>query len=218
GWVALAVPDHPGEAPGHRIAVRRALTIPGVAQVLAITVLFVLAHNILYTYIAPLLAELGMAGEVDRALFVFGIASAASLWFVGLHIDGHLRRLTVASVALFAVAATLLAVTTALPAAVYAAATLWGLGFGGTATLLQTGLATAAGPAADTAQAALVTLWNSGIAGGAVVGGALLTRLGPAWLPRSAVILLAPALLVVVATQAFGGRRAQLQGEGGNQM
>jgi hypothetical protein len=41
------------------------------------------------------------------------------------------------------------------------AAVLWGLGFAGMATVLQTASGNAAGAAADTAQAMLVTLWNT---------------------------------------------------------
>ena len=53
------------------------------------------------------------------------------------------------------------------PFLVYIAVTVWGLTFGGAATLLQTA-------SADVAQAMLATAWNSAIAGGGIVGGVLL--------------------------------------------
>lgn len=174
------------------------------APVLFVTLAFVLAHNILYTYIATFLDRLGMADAVDLVLFVFGMASVVSIWVVGAHIDRRPRVLTIASTVLFAVAATVLAVLADSAVAVYAAGTLWGLGFGGAAALLQTALADAAGTSADTAQAMLVTLWNTAIAAGAVIGGLLLGSLGPASFPWSVLALLAPVLVIVVTARRHG--------------
>ena len=56
-WIIFGVPDFPGLAAGKRTSVRQALGNPGVRVVLMITFTFVLAHNILYTYIAPFVAR-----------------------------------------------------------------------------------------------------------------------------------------------------------------
>jgi predicted MFS family arabinose efflux permease len=82
--------------------------------------------------------------------------------------------------------------------AVYAAGALWGMGFGGVAALLQTAVADAAGTAAEIAQVMLVTLWNTAIAVGGVVGGLLLDGLGPKSFPWSVLVLLAPVLVTVM--------------------
>jgi len=47
----------------------------------------------------------------------------------------------------------------------------WGVAFGGAPTLLQTALADTTGDAVDTAQSVFVTIFNSAIAAGGVVGG-----------------------------------------------
>lgn len=132
--------------------------------------MFVLAHTVLYTYIATFLARLDMARSTDLVLLVFGAASMLSIWVVGVHIDRRLRALTIASTFLLAVAASVLAALAGSPALVYLAVTLWGLGWGGAPTLLQTAAGNAGGAVssavADSAQAMLVTLWNGSGLGG----------------------------------------------------
>lgn len=204
GWIAAAVPDQPGQRPESRTPMLHALAVPGVAPVLFVTLVFVLAHTVLYTYIASFLDRLGMGGTTDVVLLVFGGASLLSIWFVGAHIARRLRHLTIAATLLFAAAATLLATATDSQALVYVAVTLWGLGWGGAPTLLQTAVGEAGGEAADAAQAMLVTLWNAAMAGGGVLGGALLGVFGTAALPWTALALLAPVLVVVIAARTHG--------------
>ncbi|MFE9533255.1 MFS transporter [Streptomyces sp. NPDC006691] len=204
GWIAAAVPDRPGQERGGRAPMTAALKVPGVAPVLFVTLVFVLAHTILYTFIATFLDDLGMAGSTDLVLLVFGAASLLSIWVVGAQIGRRLRTLTLASTVLVAVAAAALAVLSGSPLTVYVAVGLWGLGWGGVPTLLQTAVGDAGGERADAAQAMLVTLWNVAMAGGGVVGGLLLSLLGPASFPWSVLALLAPVLLVVLAARTHG--------------
>lgn len=203
-WILVAVPDRPGQDAGARVPITRALARPGVAAVLTVTLVFVLAHTILYTYVAAFLERVGLGNSVDLVLLTFGGASLAGVWIVGAHVDRRLRALTVASVLLIAVAASLLALLASAPVAVFAAAALWGLGWGGVPTLLQTAVADAGGDAADTAQAVLVTLWNAAMAGGGVAGGVLLAVFGTVALPWSVLVLLAPVLAVVLAARTHG--------------
>jgi predicted MFS family arabinose efflux permease len=202
-WIAARVPDQPGQA-GARVPVRRTLTVPGVVPVLAVTLVFVLAHTVLYTYVAAFLGHAGMGDAVDVVLLVFGVASMAGIWVVGARIDRALRTLTVLSTVLVAVAATLLAVFTGGPALVYTAVALWGLGWGGVPTLLQTAAGNAGGDAADNAQAMLVTLWNAAMAAGGVLGGVLLDAAGPASFPWTLLVLLVPVLAVVLGARRHG--------------
>ncbi|MFI6495822.1 MFS transporter [Nonomuraea typhae] len=203
-WITASVPDYPGQARAARAPMLRALRVPGVVPVLFVTLVFVLAHTILYTYIAPFLDRLGMSASIDLVLLVFGAASLVSIWIVGARIHRHLRLLTVAATLLVALAAALLAVLSAGPALVYAAVTLWGLGWGGVPTLLQTAASEAGGEAADAAQAMLVTLWNAAMAGGGVAGGVLLGLAGPGSFPWSVLALLVPVLAVVAGARAHG--------------
>ncbi|MFD7325913.1 MFS transporter [Streptomyces sp. NPDC059875] len=213
-WITLTVPDHPGQPRGGRAPIRRTLAVPGVAPVLFVTLVLVLAHTVLYTYVAAFLDHLGMGGSTGLVLLVFGGASLLSIWFTGLHIDRRLRTLTLAGAVLFAAASGALAVAADSTALVHAAATLWGLGWGGAPTLLQTAVADAAGEAADTAQTMLVSLWNAAMAGGGAVGGLLLDHLGAAALPWSVLLLLVPVLIVVTAARTHGFPAAR-RGPGG---
>ncbi|MGE8287479.1 MAG: MFS transporter [Stenotrophomonas sp.] len=190
-WVRLRLPDFPGQDNGRRASLRQVFTLPGVRPVLFVVLAYVLAHNILYTYIAPFLARAGMAARTDLVLLVFGSASLFGIVGVGLWIDHHLRLLTLASTGLFATAALALGVLGDMPVVVYAAVAIWGLAFGGAATLFQTALATAAGAAADVAQSMLVTTWNLAIAGGGLIGGVLLTHAGAGAFPPAVMALLA---------------------------
>jgi len=189
-WVLRSVPDFPGQAANRRQPLLRVLALPGIRTVLLATLGFVLAHNILYTYIAPFLREAKLGDRVDLVLLVFGAASLLGIWITGVLIDRWLRQLMLVSTLLFGLAALALGLWSGSPAPVYAAIGAWGLAFGGSATLLQTALAKAAGEAADVAQSMLVTAWNLAIAGGGLLGGLLLKSLG--------VAAFAPALLILL--------------------
>ncbi len=202
-WIAAAVPDQPGRTSG-RTPVLRTLSVPGVVPVLAVTLVFVLAHTVLYTYVAPFLGHAGMGGAVDVVLLVFGIASMAGIGVVGARIDRTLRTLMLLGTILVAVAAALLAAFAGSPAPVYVAVALWGLGWGGVPTLLQTAAGNAGGEAADNAQAMLVTLWNAAMAAGGVAGGVLLDAAGPASFPWTQLALLLPVLAVVLGARRHG--------------
>ncbi|WP_410011384.1 MFS transporter [Streptomyces nigrescens] len=209
-WIAVAVPDYPGQKAGGKLPMRRPLRVPGVAPVLFVTLVFVLAHTILYAYIATFLRHIGLGDQTDAALLVFGIASLASIWIVGTFIHGHLRTLTLAGAVLVGVAAAVLGAFSGSHALVYVAAALWGLGWGGIPTLLQTAAGQAGGEAADAAQAMLVTLWNAAMAAGGIIGGLLLQAVGADAFPWTVLTLLVPVLVVVLAARAHGfpARRA----------
>ncbi|WP_030200881.1 MFS transporter [Streptomyces sp. NRRL S-87] len=198
-WILASVPDAPGQEAGKREPILKALRLPGVVAVLFVVAAYVLAHNILYTYIATFLDEYELGGQRDIILLVFGVASMVSIFITGALVDRKLRSLTIGSTALFIVAAGLLWAMADNAVVVYAAMILWGLGWGGVATLLQTAVTDAGG---DRGQALLVTTWNSFMAGGGAVGGILLDRLGPTSFPWSVLALLAPVLLVVVGARA----------------
>ncbi|MFE6055121.1 MFS transporter [Kitasatospora sp. NPDC056446] len=204
GWIAALLPGQPGQPAGERAPVRRALTVPGVLPVLAVTVLFVLAHTILFTYIAPFLDRAGLGGATGTVLLVFGLASLASIWLTGAHIQRRLRQLTIGGALLVAVTAGVLAVWSGSAPPVYLAALLWGLGWGGAPTLLQTAVGDAGGEQQDAAQAMLVTLWNAAMAGGGVVGGVVLGGLGTGALPWTVLALMLPVLALVVGARRHG--------------
>jgi predicted MFS family arabinose efflux permease len=207
GWVIISVPDFPGQPSTKRVSLGQTLRRPGIRPVLAATLIFVLAHNIIYTYIAPLLQAVSMADRITTVLLVFGVASLLGIWAVGTLVDRWLSELTLAATALFAVSMLILALGT--PAMIFLASGLWGLAFGGSATLFQTALAKTAGDAADVAQSILVTAWNLAIAGGGLAGAALLNGAGTAWFPPVLLLLLVLTWLIVWSARhsGFSSRR-----------
>ncbi|EID54199.1 MFS transporter [Saccharomonospora xinjiangensis] len=203
-WIMAVVPDRPGTRAHGRLPMARTLATPGVAVVLVVTTVFVLAHTIGYTYVAAFLSGAGMSGHIDVALLVFGIASMVSIWIVGVHIDRRLRLLSIASVIMVAVASTALALVSGDVVTTYIALALWGLGWGGVPTLLQTAVGKAGGVYADTAQAALVTVWNGAMAAGGAAGGVLLGFLDASELPLGVAVLLVPVFIAVLAAHRHG--------------
>ena len=204
GWIGWKLPDFPGEARTQRRSLLQVLALPGLKVVLATTLGFVLAHNVLYTYIAPFLERAGLAARIDAVLLVFGVAALAGIGWVGAHIDRKLRTLTLASIALFALAALALSLFGEAPWLVFAAVIAWGVAFGGAATLFQTASARVAGEAADVAQSMVVTVWNLAIAGGGIAGGLLLRAQGPGALPWSLLALLITTGAMVLASPRGG--------------
>lgn len=205
-WVRLAVPDFTGQSAGQRLPIWRIVAQPGIRPVLFALFAWMLAHNMLYTYIAPFMASVGLGERVDAVLLLFGVASFVGIWITGLRVDRWLRALTLSSLALFAVAALLLGFSGGSSGLVLTGVAAWGLTFGGAPTLLQTALADTAGDAADVAQSVLVTVFNLAVAGGGLAGGVLLERLGPASLPAALVALALLALTVVWSARTHGFR------------
>ena len=207
GWVRWQVPDFAGESRasgGHSPSLRQVFRLPGLRPVLLVLLAFVLAHNILYTYIAPFVDFAGLGAAVDVVLLVFGIASLAGIWLTGALIDRWLRTLVLASTGAFGVAMLALGLGGGHPGVVYAGVAVWGIAFGGGATLFQTATAQAAGASADVAQSMLVTAWNLAMAAGGVGGGLLLGAFGPSALPWAPCLLLVPALWVAWRARIHG--------------
>jgi len=193
-WARLQLPDFAGERADKRLGLRQVLGLPGIRPVLWVTFTYVLAHNILYTYIAPLLAPAGIEADIDRVLLVFGLSALLGIWLVGLLIDRWLRPLVLISCSLFGLLALSLVFWINSPTVIYSAVAVWGLAFGGLPALLQTALAKSAGESADAAQSMLVTVWNLGIAGGGLAGGLLLQSWGVVAFPWAVALLMLLAL------------------------
>lgn len=177
-WMWLRLPDFPGQDQKQRKPIAAVMRTPGVLAVLMVALFYVLAHNILYTYIAPFLAASGVHVRIDLALLVFGIAALPGIWLTGLFVDRHLHRLSMASILLFCGAVLMLGLSWGGSSLALAALAVWGFAFGGSATLFQTSLAQVAGEQVDLAQSLLVTTWNSAIAGGGLAGGLLVVAWG----------------------------------------
>ncbi|MDH2052681.1 MFS transporter [Achromobacter marplatensis] len=205
-WVLAKVPDYPGQSAHERMPLRRVFTTPGVRRVLAVVIAWMLAHNILYTYIAPFVAPARLGARVDLVLFIFGASALVGIWITGKLVDRHLRSTVLASLAAFGATALAFGLVPANPAVIYVGIAVWGISFGGAATLLQTALADAAGRGADVALSMNVVAWNGAIAGAGVVGGMLLDVWGAGAFPWALVILAGIAFMIASSGHAYAFR------------
>ncbi|KLD76918.1 MFS transporter [Xanthomonas hyacinthi] len=204
-WIRWNMPDLPGQDVRTKLTLGRVFALPGMKAILLTLTVFILAHNILYTYIGPFVVPSGLGGELSRVLLIFGITSLIGIAIVGSNIDRHLRRLMLISVALFIVAALALVLGIENRLIIYSAVAVWGLGYGGSATLFQTATAHTSGSDIDVAQAMTVVAWNLSISGGGIAGGLLLAY-GPRALPFAVVPLLLIALVTVWESSSHGFR------------
>lgn len=202
--VLVKVPDYPGQSASQRMALRQVFFTPGVRSVLAVVFTWMLAHNILYTYVAPFVTKAGLASDVDLVLLAFGIAALAGIWVAGRLVDRHLRKTVLASLATFAAVSVFFGLFSDSAPAMYTGVFIWGLTFGGAATLLQTALADSAGKGADVALSMNVVVWNSAIAGGGLLGGVLLGQSGVSSFPWVLLALLLLSLVIASRAQVHG--------------
>lgn len=205
-WVLAKVPDFPGLAHHERLPFGHVLRTPGVRSVLSVVMTWMLAHNVLYIYIVPFIAPARLAGEADRILLLFGFAALFGIWLTSRSVDHALRLSVLASLAIFAVVAGVFAIGSASPVVIMIGVTVWGLTFGGAATLLQTALADAAGEGADVALSMNVVAWNSAIAGGGILGGVLLETWGAMSFPWAVMGLALAGLLIAWKAKSHGFR------------
>ncbi|MCI8212951.1 MFS transporter [Pseudomonas sp. S25] len=203
-WARLTLADFPGQTQQQHLSIRQVFVLPGIRPVLLTTLTFVLAHNILYTYIAPLLEPAGLANEIDRVLLAFGVAALGGIWLIGALIDRWLRELVLISIALFLLTSFAWAINGASSQLIYLYVIVWGAAFGGAATLFQTASANTGGAAADVSQSMIVTVWNLGIAGGGLAGGLLLQSFGVQSFNWLVCLLLSGALLISASARRAG--------------
>ncbi|EIK94804.1 major facilitator family transporter [Pseudomonas sp. M47T1] len=203
-WVLIKVPDYPGQSSSQRMALRQVVSTPGVRSVLGVVFTWMLAHNILYTYVAPFVSSAGLGSQVDVVLLVFGIAALVGIALTGRLIDRHMRTAVLASLAMFAAVSLVFGLFSGSAEVMFAGVFIWGLTFGGAATLLQTALADAAGEGVDVALSMNVVVWNSAIAVGGLLGGVILGRWGVSTFPGVVLVLLLISLAIAFRARVHG--------------
>lgn len=201
--IVAVVPDAPGQPRSARLPLRRVLVLPGVAVVLAVIVVWMLAHNTVYTYISSFLRASGTGLGADLVLLVYGVASIMGIGLTAALIDRAPRALLHRSVASFVVAGALLLIGHASIVAVLIATVLWGLAFGGSSAQLQSALTRSGREHSDVANSFLPVAFNLAIFSGGVLGALLLGTFDGLILPVVMVALGLAALLLTIA-----GRRS----------
>ena len=201
--IAVFVPDAAGQPRSARLPLRQVLVLPGVAVVLAVIVVWMLAHNTVYTYIAPFLRASGTGLGADLVLLVYGVASIAGIALTAVLIDRAPRALLHGSVAMFVAAGALLLLGHVSIVAVLIATVLWGLAFGGSSAQLQSALTRSGREHSDVANSFLPVAFNLAIFAGGVLGALLLGTFDGLILPVVMIALGLAALLLTIV-----GRRS----------
>lgn len=201
--IAVFVPDAAGQPRSARLPLRRVLVLPGVAVVLAVIVVWMLAHNTVYTYISPFLRASGTGLGADLVLLVYGVASIAGIGLTAVLIDRAPRALLHGSVAMFVAAGALLLLGHVSIVAVLIATVLWGLAFGGSSAQLQSALTRSGREHSDVANSFLPVAFNLAIFAGGVLGALLLGTFDGLILPVVMIALGLAALLLTIV-----GRRS----------
>jgi predicted MFS family arabinose efflux permease len=204
GWIVVSVPDASGQDRSAQTPLRRVILIPGVGSILAVVLGWFLAHNLLYTYISPIIEYIRVGIRVDVALAIFGVAALVGLAVTGVLVDRMLRRLVLWSLLAFAMGAIALAVIGSNPVVFIIAVVLWGIAFGGAAPLLQTALADATGPDADVANSMLTTAANLAIFGGGALGGVILTASDAGSFPLFTLVIIILSVIMAATARRNG--------------
>jgi predicted MFS family arabinose efflux permease len=196
-WVRFSLPNLPGRPTGEHVPVATILKTRGIVSILWVVAGFMVAHNILYTYIGSLTAAAGVGGQIEWVLLVFGFAALLSIWATGTFVDPHHRRLIVLSTVVVGAGALVLGFGQVNPVILYLGVAIWGLGFGGSATLFVTAGVRAA--ETDAVQSILVTVFNLSIAAGGILGGLLLAGFGISSIPWVTVAIMIPTAITTIA-------------------
>ncbi|NQX28089.1 MFS transporter [Microbacteriaceae bacterium VKM Ac-2854] len=202
--IALFVPDaagQPATAQG-RLPLARVFAMPGVAIVCLTIFVWMLAHNTIYTYIAPFLRATGTGLGPDLVLLVYGVASIIGVGITAALIDRYPRPLLHLSVALFIAAALVLLLGHDSPITVLLATGLWGITFGGASAQLQSALSRSGRENSDVANSFLPVAFNLAIFAAGILGAVLLEQFDALILAGLMAALGGVALLVT-----FFGRR-----------
>lgn len=198
-WILVKIPDFEGQKENRHASFKGILTTKGVISFLCVVFIWMFAHNVIYTYIAPYLSQYGVTKQISIILFVFGVSSVIGIWLMGMLIDRHLRVLALSCLVIFAVVTFIFILIHDAKWLVYICVTLWGLSMGGVPTLLQTALARTVGEhKLDIAMPICTTSWNIAITLAAISGGYMVESWSVNSLPPVSLALLLITFVMVI--------------------
>ena len=180
-------------------------TTGAVVAVAAAAALVLTGHFALYTYISPLLQDLGGYGGaiVPALLLVFGLGGLAGIAASGVLADRYPRGgLTLVSVA-FAASALSLRFIAVDEIAAFAVLAIWGALIGLLPPVFQIRLLRTAAPGTEARAGAIgITVLNLGIAAGAALGGLTIRSFSVDALPVVAAAVIATSAVAQVVSDA----------------
>jgi DHA1 family L-arabinose/isopropyl-beta-D-thiogalactopyranoside export protein-like MFS transporter len=181
-WLLLFVtlPLVPSKKAGSLASLPVILKRPALLQIYLLTMVIVLGQFTVYSYITPVLANLGHldSSAIIFVLFVYGISGIIGTVFCARFIDHHPNTVFLSSMIILGTSMALLAATcTSLPALV-PLVVFWGAAMTAVCMCLQVFLLRTAHDATDVATSLFSGIFNVGIGGGAFLGGMASAQLG----------------------------------------
>ncbi len=163
-------------------------SLPGVASrrvmrifliVVAVDAVFFFAHNLLYTYVTPLLLDHGLtAGTLSLALLLTGTVSILGLWGAGQFVDRNPGAGLLAGGLAMLIGMGLMYGHILSGWAAVGAVGLWCVGYSAIIPFVMSGAIRARATRPDVAGAAINSASNVGILLGSAAGGQVLTHAG----------------------------------------
>jgi predicted MFS family arabinose efflux permease len=158
-------------------SIRRTVTDRSLAPVNLATLIVVLGHFAVFTYITVIIADyVHLTGAATSGLLLaHGAAGLVGLVLIGRLVDRHPQATAlIVTAGATACMLVLLVVGTASGPVAGAAVVLWGVPAGGMAVVLQAAVLRAAAAQQDLASAVYIVAYQIGIGGGAALGGVFL--------------------------------------------
>ncbi|GAA2410918.1 hypothetical protein GCM10010191_19890 [Actinomadura vinacea] len=145
-----------------------------------ITFLLISGHFTAYTFVRPILAEVGgiEAGLIGVLLMAYGAAGIAGNFVAGSRATGNLLSTLITICAALGAVTAVFALTDPGPVTGIALLVVWGVAYGGVSVSLQTWMLRAAPGTPEAASSLFVATFNLSIALGALIGGAAADGIG----------------------------------------
>ncbi|AQS84342.1 MAG: MFS transporter [Acetobacter aceti] len=207
-FIAIKLPPvaAPSSAtPGGVPAIRSREAIRNFGLVVLVDVVFFFAHNLLYTYVTPLLLQHGVAdNDLSVVLLVTGSLSIVGLWLASLMVDRRPALGLLCAGVLMLVGMGLMSGHIMTGWECVVAIAIWCIGFSAIVPFVMSGAIRANATQADVAGAAINSASNVGILLGSATGGQVLSLAGFGVLtPVSLAVVLIGIGIGLVSPKAF---------------
>lgn len=171
---------------------------------LVVTLLTIMAHYGLYTYISPLVEYINLSGGIKIASVIFGIGTLISVVIAGKFADSHLGQLTASMLILALVSMIMFIIFKGMFIVSHIIFLLWGISFGALVTIFQTAVTRQVETGKDVATSLQSSTFNFGIVFGSTIGGAILAKSSVFSIVYLTIaLLIVPILLSIFAKKTF---------------
>ncbi|KAA9022520.1 MFS transporter [Niallia endozanthoxylica] len=180
---------------------------------LIVTLLTIMAHYGLYTYISPLVEYFEFAGGIEMASILFGIGTIISVVLAGKVVDDYLGPLTVFMLTLAFGTMFLFVGFKGMLIISHIAFLLWGVSFGALVTMFQAAVTRQVDTGKDVATSLQSSTFNFGIVFGSALGGTILEHLSVfPIIYVTIVLLIIPIILSIFSKKTFWLREQDVIG------